>query len=417
MAMVMATVMASLTRPPKASVHLVQLYGSRPRQLAVGLVTLVIAVLAISNALGNTVGRIMPDLAAHQLGADPDVPLRAALTQARDGDLRAIAPVARTALHALPLNSLALSALGVAIEQRGGRADRFMALSDRQSRRTALAQFWWLEHSVAQNDIPAALDRYDILMSLSSEHWATLLPVLDNALADPHIARVFAKHLHERRTWTAQFFAYMADQSEDPVRLARVVLLSGGLAHARALGLDSARLLDRLTIARRVDLVRALFLTDPNADRGLLQRPLLSKRAFLPTLAPVTWQLPTASAAAVFPEQRDGHTILRIIADPDNKARALRKLLFLPTGRYRLDYSIEATRVGAETGATWQVSCANNGSELGEQALNLGSPQGTVTFVVPESCHAILLDLAVAGGSDQSGAEIMLKSLDVRPTR
>lgn len=395
-----------------------QLYGSRPRQLAIALVTLVIAVLAISNALGNTVSRIMPDLAAHQLGADPDIPLRAALTQARDGDLRAIAPVARTALHALPLNSLALSALGVAIEQRGGRADRFMALSDRQSRRTALAQFWWLEHSVAQSDIPAALDRYDILMSLSSEHWATLLPVLDNALTDPQIARAFSKHLHERRTWTAQFFSYMADQSEDPVRLARVVLLSGGLAHARALGLDSSRLLDRLTIARRVDLVRALFLTDPNADRGLLQRPLLSERAFLPTLAPVTWQLPTASAAAVFPEQRDGHAILRIIADPDSKARALRKLLFLPTGRYRLDYSVEAIRIGAETGATWQVSCANNnGSELGEQALNLGSPQGTMTFVVPESCHAILLDLAVAGGSEQSGAEIMLKSLDVRPSR
>jgi hypothetical protein len=410
--------MARPTRPRSAVARPAGEARSRfpiARQATVAIATVLIALAAMSNALGNTVGRAYPILASRQLGADPNIRLKAELEANRNGDLRGLTGIARASLARQALNPLPLAVIGVANEQNGQPADRYMALSDQMSRRTSLAQFWLLEKAVASGDVPGVLNRYDILLSLSSNHWAVLLPILDAAVDDPAITREFAKHLRTRRTWTENFFTYMLNRSAKPERLGRLVLLSGGVDHARALGLNSGRLFAELTDAGRVSLLRALYLTDPAADRALLTNPLLIGKAFNPALAPITWELPASSSTAVFPERRGNRYALHLMTDPDSSGRALRKLLFLTPGRYQLGFSIETIRIAPEASATWSTKCMGSPANALTHPVNLSrSGRDRLTFPVPAGCRAVVLELTVGGGNDQSGTEFLVDGIGLR---
>lgn len=386
------------------------------RQIFVALATGAVALAALSNALGNTIGPAYPSLASAQLGADPTIPLKAALVENRDGNLRNMAGLAQNALKGQALNPLALAALGISKEQNGYKANRYIFLSDRQSRRIALAQLWLLEYSVNQGDVPGTLRRYDILMSVSSEYWGMLLPILDGALDSPDVTREFAKHLRTERLWTGNFFGYMLTRSPKPERLGRLVLLSGGIPHARSMGLDSGRLFDQLATAGRTDMLKALYLSDPAAKREFLTAPILAEDAFAPAFAPITWQLPPSSSIAVFPERMGNSYSLRVISDPPGSAKALRKLLFLAPGRYQLNFAIETLRTAPEATATWTISCVggqNNPTQT--HAIDLSrSKRDGFAFSIPAGCRAAMLDMSAFAGSDQSGGEFLLNQISLR---
>src|SRR4051812_4490820 len=98
--MAMVMVMARQTRAPSRPARPARpsaMRGRIPvgRYAVIALATSALAAAALSNAVGNAFARISPDSAAAQLGADPDLRLKAKMDERPTGNLKSLAASAR----------------------------------------------------------------------------------------------------------------------------------------------------------------------------------------------------------------------------------------------------------------------------------------------------------------------------------
>lgn len=311
---------------------------------------------------------------------------------------------AQLSLARSPISPIALRVLGFLDEAAGQpvRARALLTASAAQSRRDTATQLWLIEDAVHRNDVPGALDHFDVAMRVSTLSRSILFPILGAALADPEFIPPITQVIARRPNWALDFL---------------VTTLQKGIA-TENIGVLLSRL--RVVSDNGDRQLAAVFVTQATNERrwGAAQRFLdtgfarangspgrsstVSPGRFdEPGLTPFAWTL--ASASGLSAEVRDGN--LEVYAGGTAGTVAARTIM-LPPGTFVVALRGSLASAGRLTAT---LRCAPDGPILVEGILN-----SETRFSVPAFCPAQSLTIDATPrdlGGDLSGT---LTALTIR---
>jgi hypothetical protein len=399
----------------------------------IGLV-LVLGVAAFSAAfsLTQSVRLTNPEVARTIMANDP-MALAAAADQivvknptkpALWGDAETLAT---RSLRAQALNSRALRILSFAWQKKRPQTQlRALAtLAIKTSRREAAASIWMIEDRVAQNDIDGALKHYDLALRTSIESRTLLNPLLTAAVEDEAIRTALVPYANRRPDWLLPFLEHAVSSGSNPDTIAKLVEESGGLSLSPRDQSLTAGLLMQLASKSQFSQMKRHYLSLKSAHPALLQSPEISADSFSDRHYGLSWQRPgSGSAGADFrPDGNQKGTVI-LYASSGERQLVARKFLFLKPGRYTAKITFGASQMAS--GATLDVSLLclgqsalrqNPSFSLWQSGALSPAPNTAVqaSIDVPASCAAETLDLAIAGGQSQQGAELVITSIALTP--
>ena len=95
----------------------------------------------------------------------------------------------------------------------------------------------------------------------------------------------------------------------------------------------------------------------------------------------------------------------------------MRKLLFLKPGPYRFAAQYDAQSSAPDSEIRWDLLCVSQKGNVSKwftsRAVKSGRSGDTQNFTLSADCPHQLLQLQLAGGSDQLGTEFVLRSVDI----
>jgi hypothetical protein len=386
------------------------------RTLLLVLVTLVGAGYAALHAVTNATRASNPEFALQLVGSDPvalalkaDVLLAASPTKA---NAQTINRLARQSLLKQAVNPRALRILGyhADLERRPADALAMTSLAAQLSRRDAGAQIWLIEKRAAANDVKATLVHYDIALRTSLASRELLFPILATALSDPAIQSAFVPYVKRAPEWLAPFLGKAIWGGGDPSSLANVIIRAGGLPQAQNYRELEYQLLGRLIGKARFVDARRYFLTLPGANGRAAETAGFDASTINPQFAPIAWELSSDAKVAVgFLEGNRLH----VAANSGTRLVVARKLLFLKPGRRILSSAVEWIAFPSDGEATWRLMCEDAGKLRLIWSAPLRGLSSAAPIDIPGNCTVQFLDLAVAGGSAQTGVEFILDRISL----
>src|SRR5437870_4959498 len=123
------------------------------------------------------------------------------------GELSSVEDLARRALLSDPLDSRALSLLGLVAERKGdlARAELLMSLAAARSWRNPAPHFWLFAQAIRRGKFEEALAQSDGLLRVSPQYEATIFPVLTLFGTDPGALAALEGALAANPPWRRSF--------------------------------------------------------------------------------------------------------------------------------------------------------------------------------------------------------------------
>lgn len=401
---------------------------SRPvRWLALGLLLLVSAGLAYLSgvsAFANALREFNPPLVA-RAADDPLARVLALQLELTENPERLVQPdvgqVARDSLRAQGLNVVALRTLALHAQARRDpdKSEAFAELAARLTRRDLFVQVMLIEQAVAANATAQALHHYDIALRTRSQAEMVLFPILNAALETPDIRAAVVPYVRGQTPWLLSFVNFGINQGGDNTRrLGELLALAGAGRRADLMEPSGAALLGELAKHGHFELARRLTLQMPSADAALLANASFTGRTIDPDYGPFSWTgLNTGSVGAAFEPDGDAGRKARLFAMPGERGVALKRVLALAPGAYRLTEA--RTRLQGDPGAraVWELSCVG-----AEQPIWRGPEQpiayrlsGVPGPTIPASCRFQELELHISAGAGDEAMELMVDRFELAP--
>jgi hypothetical protein len=327
------------------------------------------------------------------------------------GELKPVEDLARRALLFDPLDSRALSLLGMVAERNGDlvRAETLMSLSAARSWRNPEPHVWLFAQAIRRGKFEEALVHADGLLRLypgssptSFSISATTFPILALFGLDPRGLAALEGALATNPPWRREFLSRVVVSGANDrlmTQLYRSLIRSSQPPTAA----EMKPYLDRLIQAGRFDEAYQEWRATRSQAETPARYPYNGDFEVSLDGAAFNWVFDFVSGAEI-----------QITAAPDReKGRALRvefsgaraslgrvgQLLMLAPGNYRLELAEKASRLRTERGLIWQISCAESRSVLAATNPLMGTVPWTdlkVTFSVPASdCQAQWLKLII----------------------
>src|SRR5262245_43806053 len=125
------------------------------------------------------------------------------------GELSSVEKLARRALVSDPLDSRALSLLGLVAERKGdlARAEALMSLAAARSWRNPAPHLWLFAQAIRRGKFEEALAQVDGLLRISPQYEATIFPVLTIFGIDPDALAALEGALATNPPWRRSFLA------------------------------------------------------------------------------------------------------------------------------------------------------------------------------------------------------------------
>jgi hypothetical protein len=334
-------------------------------------------------------------------------------------DFAHIVPLARKSLTAQAVNPRALRLLGYAADsqKKSGAAHDLTSLSARTSRREVGAQFWLIEDSVNRNDVAGALTHYDAALRTSTESSAVLFPILAQALADETLERAFVPFLKSPPSWLGAFVGFAIGDGGNLSAVAATIEKGGGLPDGDAYRAQETALLGQLAAKGKYTDARAFFTNMRGADSDLLTSTAFDQAGTDPRFAPMTWQrLDTPGLAVSFGQANDSTAgSLHVEASSGERSVVVRKISYFPAGSYVLSQKIKYEHFANGAEAYWEVKCLHGIDAVSIWRSDGGGVANQVIpapgLVIQSNCPTQSLELVVAGGSDQDGTDVKVRSV------
>ena len=362
------------------------------RRMAIGGLTIAAAITLWHGTVTLTAGTT-PDIA---LSLDPgNVRANAASADQSlaQSDLESATIASRRALIRSPAAPSAVRSLGLAasLSKRQDAASAAFRYANILSRRDLGTNLWFIEFAVAQNNVDAALHRYDIALRTSSSAYATLFPILTGVLDDSEYVTPIVRVLTANPPWMQNFLEYAFNTKTPPLDLAR---LGQSLAqNGKALPNDLERMLvERLALAGEYDAAWQAYLRlKPNSTftkRGVRDEELVDRQPS----ALFDWQYANTGESIAMPQSKDRPTQFRSFAE--QPVSVLSQLLLLLPGNYAI---LAPTHITTGTSRPrWILSCVTDNRILGEVIASTSTALTKFAFV-DVNCRAQWLRLIVQG--------------------
>jgi hypothetical protein len=356
--------------------------------------------------------RFSPDSAA-ALSSQADVLL--AKVDIQKPDILSGLGLTRQSLIGQAINSRALRQLGFIADTKGDivQARRLMILSTRVSRRDLAAQLWLIEDGVRSGDIGSTLSHYDMALRTNGDSAKILFPILSAALVDDTVQAAFAPYIKANPIWLQSFLGYAIGVGDQPAAIATTVQKAGGLPDQAQFDLLKTQLLQQLITKGAFDQAAQYYLSLKRSQRDLLQSTRFEKSSVDQAFAPISWQLlNSAGIDAAFESVEGGfNQQLHVSASSGERAVIVRKLLYLPQGAYQFSQQLKPIRYANGAMAHWLLNCISGTSSRGIWQSNVNG----AALVIPQNCNTQSLELVVAGGADQAGAELVISLVTIKP--
>jgi hypothetical protein len=395
-------------------------YPSPIWRTATALICTVIGGLSFVNSVANITKDANPGAAlrfspnsAAALSAQADILL--AKVDIQGPDILSASPLMRQSLIGQAINPRALRQLGFVADTKGdtAQARRLMVLSTRASRRDLGAQLWLIEDGVRSGDIASTLLHYDTALRTNGDSAKILFPILSAALVDDTVQAAFAPYVKTNPIWLQSFLGYAIGAGDQPTAIATTISKAGGLPDQTQFDLLKTQLLQQLITKGAFDQAAQYYLSLKRSQRDLLQSTRFEKSSVDQAFAPISWQLlSSAGIDAVFePIGGGSNQQLHVSASSGERAVIVRKLLYMPQGAYQFSQQLKPIRYANGAIAYWLLSCISGTSPRGIWQSNING----ATLVIPQNCKTQSLELVVAGGADQAGAELIISSVTIKP--
>lgn len=397
--------------------------------VSIAAITCTLAWLSFIHAVANITWQQNPDLALRFV---PDHPL--ALSRKADelfaakqdpATLAKVEAMAKQSLRGGALNPVAIRLLGYVADARGDRkkAREFMLLSQKVSRRDFGTQLWLIEDAVARNDKKQALYHYDIAMRTTPSSFPLLFPTLTGALDDPEVRAGLAPYVKAAPEWLLPFLPHAIGTMENPSYLVDVLLKAGPLPDRPEYRDQSNYLLSTLANKGQFSAFERYYASLPSVRPKALQTAAMNKDTVNLRYPAAGWQLiENAAIGGAFSEaDKRGAFTLSAFAGSGERGELMRKLLFLKPGSYRFTAQYDAQSSAPDSEIRWDLSCVsakgNSGKWFTSRTVQAGRSGDVQSFTLGADCPHQLLQLQLAGGSGQLGAEFVLRSVQITPVR
>lgn len=315
------------------------------------------------------------------------------------------ARLARLALEQDGTSVHAVSTLGLHAQLAGNvkSARQLFAYSQKLSRRDLATQLWAIEDAVAREDIPGALNHYDIALRSSKAAPGILFPILASAINDAKIRDALSKVLVTKPAWGEPFIDYVAGSGPDPV--AAAILMN----RARRTGVpvsEAARagVVGALIAGGHLDEAWSYYATlHRGADKRQSRDPNFKNETASPTQFDWT-PVGEAGVSASIQRGQDGG-VFSFTAPSSVGGAALQQLQLLPPGTYRLSGHSADIEQSEGSRPYWTLRC-RDGRELGRVSLpnsNVDNGRFSGAFTVPAECVSQALTLVVRPSDAVSG--------------
>ena len=393
--------------------------------VSIAAVTCTLAWLSFIHAVANITWQQNPDMALRFV---PDHPL--ALSRKADelfaakqdpATLAKVEAMAKQSLRGGALNPVAIRLLGYVADARGDqkKAREFMLLSQKVSRRDFGTQLWLIEDAVKRNDKKQALYHYDIAMRTTPSSFPLLFPTLTGALDDPEVRAGLAPYVKAAPEWLLSFLPHAIGTMENPSYLVDVLLKAGPLPDSSDYRGQSNYLLSTLADKGQFSAFQRYYSSLPSVRSSTLQTAALNKDTVNLRYPAAGWQLTENSAiGGAFSEpDKAGAITLSAFAGSGERGELMRKLLFLKPGTYRFAAQYAAQSSAPDSEIKWSLACASPKGNVSKwfttRAVTNGRSGDVQSFTLGADCPHQLLQLQLAGGSGQLGAEFVLRSVDI----
>jgi hypothetical protein len=317
------------------------------------------------------------------------------------------------------LNPRALRTIAYANAANGkyDLATRQMQLTGRLDRRDLATRFWLIEDAVRRENLPDALDQYDLALRSSKSVAATLFPKLDLAMGVPEAIAPLAR-IFDRQPWWLVPFVNYAIGSGKSVRNLTILLLKSPERLAKIPLIQQQSLLTRLIAAKEFANAETVFMHVGAKRRGVSRGEVHDANFnIIGYFPPFDWQLTSTAKLTVSPIG-DGQG-LDVNAESNVKDRAARQLVKLEPGSYQLA-SEAITDGGAPNNiARWTLSCAESNADplaIISFDTSVGNPQHVSADVdIPQGqCRYWWLGFNVVAAADQASFHSQIRWLSLR---
>ena len=385
------------------------------RGVAIVLLTLILAGLAGTHALGTVAARYAPDLALSVMPHNGDAlayrsiatfqeEAKATKGKVRTAGVRAFGGDAEQAFAREPLSVKAVRQKALALEAQGksDAARKLMFASAKLSHRDDLTNLWLIDWYLKQDNVPQALVHYDMALRTSDLSAATLLPKIALALRNDSLIQPMVDMLAQRPGWARRYwFAVLASPEALP-NAARLRIAIAGRGVPVDKDID-AGLMTQLTLRGLYE--PALAIHDALSRRPRDASLLMSKAdlANAVNLAPFDWTSGQRGGQSGFVNADD--RTLELSGEPGSQGTAAYRVAALDPGTYEARVTFQP-----EDGpkVALQVSCVL--IPTAAPVAILSSERGRIAgrFTIDATCrfHKFSLVIAVPGNGASTLAEV-----------
>jgi hypothetical protein len=371
------------------------------------LALVLVAVGIVADTTGQSLAVSDPDGA---LGVAPWEPIaldeaaQRQLTSTSGKELSSAEDLARRALLSDPLNSRALSLLGLIAERKGdlARAEALMSLSAARSWRNPAPHVWLFAQAIRRGKFEEALAQADGVLRVYGDYQATIFPILAVLGIDPHGLAALEGVLAANPPWRRSFLGEAVVNGANDRLMTQLYQSLIRSSHPPT-ALEMKPYLDRLILMGRFEEAyqdwRATSLQTETSARypynGNFEAPLDG--------LPFNWVFDDVSGAeiqiAAAPDRGNSHALRVQFSGARATLGRAGQLLMLAPGSYRLELAVKVSDLRTERGLVWQISCAESRMVLAETNPVMGTAPWTdlkVKVSVPSSdCRAQWLKLTI----------------------
>jgi hypothetical protein len=332
---------------------------------------------------------------------------------------KAVKTLAIAALREQAINPKALRILGYYADVEGdtNKAERYVRMAQKLSRREPFTQLWLIEAAVRRNDTTKTLIHYDIALRTKPEVQALLFPRLLNAIEDQDIRAALKPYIRTKNGWGDDFLSFARAKSTNLPVLTDLVLETGGLVDQNNAKVLELGLLSRLVGEGHFADARRLFLQMPGAKPARMTSAAFDPSDRDARFGPMGWQLiegPDAGGGFVA-KADEVKSALSLYVNSATTRPIATKLLYLKPGNYAFMVRLASVDRGEGGFLRWQLRCPSVDSGVALWTVDSITPSLRASVTVPANCQVQFLDLIASGGKGQSGLEATVASVSVSP--
>ena len=339
----------------------------------------------------------------------------ASLTQVRQ--------LAHASLHSQALNARALRLLAYSEQELAAapKSRAYIDMATRLSRRELGAQIWLIEQYVAADDAVGALRHYDTALRTNTAIQLPLFTQLTAGIELPIIQRALASYVRADPPWLRSFLTHAIATSANPASIVAVAKAAGGMPEHEAFRDLEKQLLLQLFAKGQFTVAQKYYLGLPGAKPRVLTSLGFEADNMSSRSGALGWQLVQGASTGANWSGSEGHQELTAFANSGERGVVARKWLFLAPGNYRIDLTFGSANMPDTSAIEWTVNCLSEASPVtiwrsGPMRPTSGTNTNGIANVT-QPCPFQSIEVAMAGGESQNGAELSVQSARITQQR